>query len=65
MHNVCTRRTRTCLLERLRELSTDVIHRVRAGLRGRIRDLPGSVDGGSWPIGMHETTRGYDKENDL
>ena len=25
---------------------------------GRIRDLPGSVDWGSWPIGMRETTWG-------
>ena len=31
------------------------------GVGGRILDLPGSVDGGSWPIGMRETTWGYDK----
>ena len=43
------------------ELFTDVIQRVGAGLRGRIRDLPGSVHGDSWPIGMRETTSGYDK----
>ena len=35
------------------------------GLGGRMRDLPGSVDGGSWPIGMRETTWGYDKNRYL
>ena len=35
------------------------------GLGVGIRDLPGSVDGSSWPIGMRETTWGYDKSRTL